>query len=63
MAKVIGTVLGGTPKEYEASTVQELHDLMGLKNHSATIQGEEVDMDHELYGDEVVRFTENTKGA
>lgn len=63
MAKVIGVVLGGSPKEYEASTVQELHDLMGLKNHAATIQGEEVDMDYELDGDEIVRFTENTKGA
>jgi hypothetical protein len=63
MAKVIGVVLGGSPKEYTADTVQELHDAMGLKNHSATIQGEEVDMDYELEGDEIVRFTENTKGA
>lgn len=63
MAKVIAKVVGGSPKEMEATTVGNLKTQMGLTNHTATVNGEPENDTYELSDYEFVDFAVAAKGA
>ena len=64
MASVAAKVVGGSLKEFSASTVSELKDLMGLEgSYTAQINGEPADMDDYLEDTDFVTFTKAVKGG
>lgn len=63
MAKVQAQVVGGDIKALNAETVAELKAQMGLKNHTATVNGEPQGDDYELKDYEFVSFAQQVKGA
>lgn len=64
MAKVFGQKAGGEVKEYDAMTVGELREQMGVAtNYSASIKGTPASADQELSDFDVVTFAPQIKGA
>ena len=63
MAKVIAKVIGGQVAEYEADTVGELAEKLGVGSYQGSINGDPADHDTDLNDHEVIMFAPRVKGA
>lgn len=63
MAKIIAMVQGGTSKEIEASTVQDVVSHFGVKNYTAHVNKEQADLSDELQDMDFVLLVPSVKGA
>jgi hypothetical protein len=64
MAQVQAKVAGGSIRELNADTVEELRDMMGLDNeYQATVNGEPQDSSYELEDYEFVSFSKKVKAG
>jgi hypothetical protein len=64
MANVIGSVAGGDPDRFEADTVADVREQLGLSGpHTATVDGDTVDDTFELSDNQYVCFAPAVKGG
>jgi hypothetical protein len=63
MASVQVQVAGGSIKQVEADTIEELKAKLGASTHQATVNGEPQDGDYDLSDFEFVTLTAKVKGA
>jgi sulfur carrier protein ThiS len=63
MAKVTVQVVGGSLKQMEKNTVQDIMTELGLTNYGATVNGDAVQNNYELSDFEFVTLAPQVKGA
>lgn len=61
---VAARVIGGSLQEYQASSVQDVYNQMGLTgSYTATVNGDAADFSDSIESDSFLTFTKSVKGG